>query len=162
MNYFLRKYSTAAKRNPATEIVVVIAAIIPSNSLYVFRYATIKPMEITLKKISKESILSNFFFYFSSDYSSGCFNQNVSPTSDSNNGNDCVNIHYFLPSLYFLSQFLKLSSENQFRKISNYFLVSHSRTKPTQNIADCNSSSNNTRFAKLNAWIKGNELSIIN
>ena len=79
MNYFLRKYSIAAKRNPATEMVVVIAAMIPSNSLYVFRYATINPMQVTLRKISKESILSNFFLHFSGDHSSGSFNQNVSP-----------------------------------------------------------------------------------
>ena len=109
MNYFLRKYSIAAKRNPATEMVVVFAAMIPSNSLYVFRYATINPMQVTLRKISKESILSNFFLHFSGDHSSGSFNQNVSPTGNSNYGNDCIDVHNFFPlyRLIYLLRYVK-------------------------------------------------------
>ena len=135
MNYFLRKYSRTDKRNPAIEMVVVIAATNPSNSLYVFKYATIKPIEITLKKISKESIFSNFFLHFPSDHSSRCFNQNISPASDSNNSNDCINIHYIFP-LLMLVLFLEVVKQNQLNNGAGfhpqtYSLLSQSQEKIT-------------------------------
>ena len=91
--YFFRKNSITVSKKPATEIVVTTTATNPSNSLYVLKYETIKPILITLRKISNESIFSEFIFYFSSNHPSRRFDQNISPTSDSNNSNNGINIH---------------------------------------------------------------------
>jgi hypothetical protein len=56
----------------------------------------IEPMQITLKNTKRESIFSKFIFYFFSNHPSHRFNQNISPTSYSNDSNHSVNTHIFL------------------------------------------------------------------
>ena len=53
-------------------------------------------MQIILKNTKRELIFSKFIFYFSSNHPSCCFNQNVSPTSYSNDSNHSINTHFFL------------------------------------------------------------------
>ena len=62
-------------------------------------------MQITLKKIRIESIFSKFIFYFSSNHPSRRFNQDISPTSYSNDSNHSINTHFFL--LPYLKRILK-------------------------------------------------------
>ena len=53
-------------------------------------------MQITLKNTKRESIFSEVIFYFSSNHPSRRFNQDISPTSYSNDSNHSVNTHIFL------------------------------------------------------------------
>ena len=55
-------------------------------------------------------------FYFSSNHPSCCFNQDVSPTSNSNDSNHSINTHFFL--LPYLKRILKGCQEDF--KNSNY------------------------------------------
>ena len=57
-------------------------------------------MQITLKNTKRESIFSKFIFYFSSNHPSRRFDQDICPTSYSNDSNHSVNTHFFLLPYY--------------------------------------------------------------
>ena len=88
----------------------------PSNSLSVFRYATMRPMQTVERKTRRESIFSYFFFYFPGNHSACRFDQNVGPAGNTDDSDYCVNAHQSPPDSVLHSEINSVKQKGRIRQ----------------------------------------------